>query len=112
MISKVRNESNIPVYIFSDASDQDLRDVLQLENCSRAYFGSSIADMLALSRSKLLISSASTFSMWASFLGQNTTIWFPGQMRQELIKDDAIFEGEVDYDDKLPEPIIRILHYD
>ena len=58
------------------------------------------------------ITSASTFSMWASFLGQHSTIWFPGQMRQKLINDQAIFEGEVDYEDELSESIIRVLHHD
>ena len=62
----------------------------------------SISDMIGLSQSKLLIASASTFSMWASFLGQNHTIWFPGQMRQNLINKDGIFEGVVDYEDDLP----------
>ena len=109
MISKIRNESNIPVYIFSDGSDQELDGILDLEGCSRVFFGSAIADMLALSHSKILITSASTFSMWASFLGQKATIWFPGQMRQKLINNAAVFEGEVDYDESLPESIIRIL---
>tara|TARA_B100001250_G_scaffold40975_1_gene32431 strand:- start:13669 stop:14520 length:852 start_codon:yes stop_codon:yes gene_type:complete len=112
IIKKIHKHANIPIYVFSDGSDQELEEILQLENCSRVYFGSAVADMLALSRFKLLISSASTFSMWASFLGQHSTIWFPGQMRQKLINDRYIFEGEVDYDDELPESIIRVLQHD
>ena len=65
--------------------------------------------MLALSNAKVLVSSASTFSMWASFLGQIPTIWFPGQMRQKLINDDSIFEGVIDYYQALPTSIIRII---
>ena len=66
--------------------------------------------MLALSRCKVLVSSASTFSMWASFLGQMPTIWFPGQMRQKLIINDKLFEGEMDYNDPLPTSIIQLLN--
>ena len=68
--------------------------------------------MLALSTCKVLISSASTFSMWASFLGQMPTIWFPGQMGQKLLLENSMFEGEVDYEDNLPISIIKELKND
>ena len=112
LIEKIQNESNLPIYIFSDAEDSELKEILSHNNCSRVYFGSAISDMLALSNCKVLISSASTFSMWASFLGQMPTIWFPGQMRQKLLLDNSMFEGEVDYDDDLPSLIIRELKND
>lgn len=109
VIEKIRKKSNIPIYIFSDADDKDLKDVLALGNCKRAYFGSSISDMIALSNAKLLVASASTFSMWASFLGQIPTIWFPGQMRQKLINNSVTFEGEIDYNDLLPDSTLRLI---
>jgi hypothetical protein len=112
LIEKIQKESNLPIYIFSDAEDSELKEILAYDNCNRAYFGSSISDMIALSRCKVLVSSASTFSMWASFLGQMPTIWFPGQMRQNLITDSSIFEGEVDYDDVLPELFVNYLKHD
>ena len=112
IVDKIRLISDLPVCIFSDATDNELRDILSINNCKRVYFGSSISDMIALSRCKVLVSSASTFSMWASFLGQIPTIWFPGQMRQELITDPYIFEGEVDYDDVLPELFVNYLKHD
>jgi hypothetical protein len=112
LIEKVQKESNLPIYIFSDAEDCELKEILAYENCNRAYFGSAISDMLALSTCKVLISSASTFSMWASFLGQMPTIWFPGQMRQTLILENSKFEGEVDYDDNLPSSIIKEMKND
>ena len=68
--------------------------------------------MLALSRCKVLVSSPSTFSMWASFLGQMPTIWFPGQMRQKLIINEKLFEGEIDYNDSLPASIIQLINND
>lgn len=112
IIKKISNESNLPIYIFSDAGDQELKEILDFENCIRADFGSSISDMLALSNAKVLVSSGSTFSMWASFLGQIPTIWFPGQMRQKLINNSSIFEGEIDYNDKLTESLLKVLRND
>lgn len=109
IIKKIRLVSDVSISIFSDASDKELEAVLSMRDCKRVYFGSAISDMLALSKCKLLVSSASTFSMWASFLGQIPTIWFPGQLRQKLISNDNIFEGEIDYNDELPAAIIRIL---
>ena len=109
LIEKIQKVSNLPIYIFSDAVDSELKDILVYDNCNRVYFGSAISDMLALSTCKVLISSASTFSMWASFLGQMPTIWFPGQMRQKLLLENSKFEGEVDYDDDLPSSIIKEL---
>jgi hypothetical protein len=112
IIEKIRLKSNLPIYIFSDATNKELEEILAFDNCKRAYFGSAISDMIALSRCKLLVSSASTFSMWASFLGQIPTIWFPGQMRQKLISNPSIFEGEIDYTDKLPTTLINTLSND
>ena len=109
IIQKIQKVSNLPIYIFSDAGDCELKEILAFDNCNRVYFGSAISDMLALSSCKVLIASSSTFSMWASFLGQMSTIWFPGQMRQKLLLENSNFEGEVDYDDNLPCSIIREL---
>ena len=65
--------------------------------------------MIALSECKLIISSGSTFSMWASFIGQNPTIWFPGQMRQSIMLNKSIYEGELDYNDLVPKYLIDYL---
>lgn len=112
IIEKIRLISDLPIYIFSDATDKELQAVLVINNCKRVYFGSAISDLIALSRCKALVSSASTFSMWASFLGQMPTIWFPGQMQQKLISSPDIFEGEIDYTDKLPTTLINMLSND
>lgn len=74
----------IPAYVFSDGTDQELAPLTALSNCRRIGFGSAIADMLALSNANILVASGSTFSMWASYLGQPTTIWYPGQKKQDL----------------------------
>ena len=112
IIKKIRLTSDMPIYIFSDAADKELQAVLAINNCKRVYSGSAISDLIALSRCKVLVSSASTFSMWASFLGQMPTIWFPGQMQQKLISSADIFEGEIDYTDNLPTALINMLSND
>jgi hypothetical protein len=112
IISKIREISDMPIYIFSDGENTELKEILDIDNCNTAYFGSSISDMIALSRCKVLVSSASTFSMWASFIGQMPTIWFPGQMRQKLIINETLFEGEIDYNDPLPTSIIQLIQND
>lgn len=109
MINKIRQYSFLPVHVFSDGSDQELSEILSLKNLKRVHYGSAISDMIALSRSKVLISSASTFSMWASFIGQLPTIWFPNQHRQEIVKNQKIFEGEIDYKDSLSPELISNL---
>jgi len=93
----------IEINIFSDGEDEELKEILELPNARRRFFGSSIADLLALSRAKVLIGSGSTFSMWASFLGQVPSIWFPGLHRQPLLLDKTLFEGELDYTTELPD---------
>ena len=51
IVKKLRAQTNLPIYVFSDANDEDLIDILQLENCKRAYLGSAISDMICASNS-------------------------------------------------------------
>ena len=93
-----------PAYVFSDGSDEALREVLALPNVERITFGTSIADILALSRTKLLIASGSTFSSWARFLGGMTAIGYKNQLKchglcaagnaeLEILSPDEIQQG-------------------
>lgn len=110
-IEKIRQAvgREVIVTVFSDGSDDALKSILNLPNVCRAFYGSAVADMLALSKSKVLIASGSTFSSWGSFLGQCHTIWFPGQHRMKLIIDSSKFEGVLDYDTAIPKKIINAL---
>jgi hypothetical protein len=82
----VRRElgAGAPARVFSDGTDEELRPLLSMDNVKRVTFGSSIADMLALARSRILIASGSTFSMWPSYLGQVPTVWHPGKLLQPV----------------------------
>ena len=109
MIDKIRSYSGkeLQVNIFSDGSEDDLKDILSINNVKRHYYGSAIADMLAISKSEILIASNSTFSLWASYLGRMPTIWFPGTHRFKLfVESNEIFENTIDYSSELP-PLLK-----
>jgi hypothetical protein len=103
-----RTGSFVPVYIFSDGTDAELKDLLCLPGIRRIGFGSAIADMLALARGNVLVASASTFSMWASFFGRMPVVWFKGQMRQRLYNEHESAEIEVDMNEPLSESFCSI----
>lgn len=99
IVNLMRNKSglNLKVCIFSDGTDIELTRLLELENSCRLEFGSSIADLLALSRSYILVGSkGSTFSMWASYLGRMPVIWPVGGLTQRLYFDNFFNEIESD----------------
>ena len=89
---------NVVFNIFSDGSDEELKDVLSIQNTRRVFYGTSIADIIALSRSKLIIASGSSFSMWARFLGNSNSISYVNQ-RKDLVSTDDKFEIECDETD-------------
>lgn len=64
------------IFIFSDGSDEELKSIITLNNCERTFFGNALADIIALSKCRLIIGSDSTFSGWGAFLGQ-VPIIFP-----------------------------------
>ncbi len=98
-----------PIYIFSDGTDEELMPVMRLPNTTRLTFGSSLADLLALSKAHLLIGSAgSTFSQWASFLGRMPVIWPSGSLTQHLYHDNTLSEIECALEEKLPESFISV----
>lgn len=111
MIEKVRLSvgKKMRVLLFSDGKDEDLLPITSIDNVERVSFGSSVADLLALSRSKLLIASGSTFSMWGSYLGRMPVIWHPGQMRQRLYINQPELEVECGMNDSLTEVFCRAL---
>lgn len=91
---------DVPVTLFSDGHDRELCELLNLPQVSRSPSDSALSDMLTLSKSKLLItSSGSTFSGWASYLGQCPTIWHPAHFHAGVFSHDisqTVFEGGFD----------------
>jgi len=67
---------SVKANIYSDSDSSDLIGILAEDNISLVNHGSALADLLSLSCHSMLIGSAnSTFSMWASYLGQMPSIW-------------------------------------
>jgi len=94
------NLGHLVSYVFSDGTTDELAPLLCLPDTILIQGGSAITDLLALSSSSVMIASGSTFSMWASFLGQVPCIWYPGQRWQFVIKTntDVCLEPEMDVD--------------
>lgn len=101
-----------PILVFSDGTDRELEQLLRLPRCSRAGFGSSLADMLALSRAHVLVASGSTFSMWASYLGRMPVVWHSTQHRQRLYYDEVDKEEVVVEGARLSAKFILTLAHD
>ena len=59
----------VDVQVFSDGKDDELSDILSVPGARRVFYGSAIADIVAISRCRFLIGSDSTFSGWGAFLG-------------------------------------------
>lgn len=77
IINKIREYTNkvIPVKVFSDGYKSELNNILNLENIELIENNNDMLDLLHLSKSHLIITSAgSTFSYWASFLSNATLI--------------------------------------
>jgi hypothetical protein len=78
----IREQVGFPVraIVTSDGTENDLEQLLDLGNVIFARPGCAISDLLLMAKSKVLIASGgSSFSAWASFLGQMPTITHPGQ---------------------------------
>jgi len=66
--------------VVSDGTREELQPLLDLGNVEFVRPGCAISDLLILARSQVLLASGgSSFSAWASFLGQMPTISHPGQ---------------------------------
>ena len=83
--------------IFSDGTDEELAPVLALPAVERISFGTSIADIMALSRVPLFVASGSSFSMWARYLGRMSCICYTNEIKQKILTEkDSSFEYETD----------------
>ena len=101
---------DVPVNIFSDGTDQELKELLDMQNVKRVFFGNSVADIIALSKAPVMISSGSSFSLWARYLGQCSSISYTNQMKDRVLLDGSNgFEFENNGTDPFDEPIRKKL---
>lgn len=106
ILNKIRNKLgyNIKAIVFSDGKKKELAKIYELSNVEISIKNTAITDLLMLSNASIMIASRSSFSMWASFLGQVPCIYFPGQRPELLINDnsEACLEPEIGYKDCIP----------
>ncbi len=102
VVNKLREAAgwSVPVFVFSDGTDEELKALLSLPDTKRMTFGNSISDIVGLSRSPIMISSGSSFSLWARFLGNCSSISYPNQIKDRVHTGDG-FEIELGMDDEL-----------
>ena len=86
-IQQAIKENKYEFFLFSDGSDEELEELLQLPKVSRLFTGSALGDILALSKCNAIIGSDSTFSGWGAFLGQVPVV-FPKQHFGRVLKNN------------------------
>jgi hypothetical protein len=98
---------NVPIEIFSDGTDEELASLLRLPNVSRANYKNAVADLVAMTRLRLLICSGSSFSAWAAFLGNMPTIWFPGKIASMMGAKSDMAAIELEEHQSLPSSFVK-----
>src|SRR3990167_7194403 len=94
-LKRIRAEQgrNVPAYVCSDGRYEELKELLDLPNVTWIKTGSAIGDILTLSKSKLFLSSQSSFSGWISYFGQMPTLCYPGRLLgYNLVNKAGIYE--------------------
>jgi hypothetical protein len=102
--------STVPAFVVSDGERADLNDLLALPAVRLVRTGSAISDLLALSRAKVLLGSGgSSFSAWASYLGEMPAITRAGQSLTwfNLSQTNGAFVGEFTPGDAPPEMLLE-----
>jgi hypothetical protein len=106
----------LPVSIFTDGYTQEFDSLLGLENVSVVEGNRDIVDLLLLSRSQVIVTSAgSTFSYWAAFLSNAPVVMHPDHIHKPLrphTLGDAIYEGEFVNDNPVLVSNIRSIRTD
>lgn len=99
-------QADASAIIFSDGTDDELAPLLSIDGVRRSPYHAAITDILLLSRAAAIIASRSTFSAWASFLGQTPALYFPGARPcpVSLIDAPAPFAHEPEWDYGQPMP--------
>ena len=103
VIEKLRSiyGSDTSVSIFSDGYLDEFKKISHLPNIRFIENNSDIVDMLLLSRSNVIVTSASsTFGYWAGFLSDAPIIMHPDHIHKCLRISDpgtGLFEGALDH---------------
>lgn len=105
---------NLPVSIFTDGLQTELPKIVELPNVSFIEGNSDIVDLMLLSKSKIIVTSAgSTFSEWAAFIS-NAIVIIPPEFECFTIRSKEstykYYEGKMDKNNKRLIQQIEILN--
>jgi hypothetical protein len=98
MINLIRKIHGSPLHvtIVTDGYRHELEGLLALKNVEILEGNSDIVDMLVLSRSKIIVTSASsTFSYWAGFLSDVPVIVHPS-LKNLKLRPEGFYEGPLE----------------
>lgn len=108
--------ANLPVSIFSDGSESELKEILLLENVSLVTGNNDLVDLFVLSKSKIMVASAgSTFSYWAAFLSEGMVIMHPTYLNLNIRPEAStpgVYYGAFDENSKTLISQIHAIKYD
>lgn len=91
--------SELAVSIFTDGYAHEISGILKMNNVSFVEGNSDIVDLLLLSKSSIIVSSAgSTFSYWAGFLSNAPVIMHPDHIHLPIrcSLNNDLYEGPLD----------------
>jgi hypothetical protein len=100
-VKKVRQiiGEDVPVTVFTDGSKEEVNDILMLPNTHLANDDKDIVHLLWLSRSQIIImSSISTFSLWAGFLADDSSIlmYDKSVVKNRIRLEPNLYEGGIE----------------
>lgn len=88
--------SEFKVTLFTDGYKEDIPELFSLPNLIIPKPNTDIGDLLHLSRSKVIVTSAgSTFSYWAGFLSDSPIIIHPDHIHKPIRNEKGLFEGSI-----------------
>jgi hypothetical protein len=94
------HKDDLSVMVFTDGRAEEIEQLLNLPNVSLAPKNLDIVDMLLLSRSKVVVTSAgSTFGYWAGFLADAPLIMHPDHIHESIRSsrfNKTFFEGAIE----------------
>lgn len=95
--------------LFSDGSDDELKLLTELPNVQRHFYGNAFADMVAISKCRLVVASDSTFSAWGAYLGQCPIIFSRRHFPPVYGKEDQGIEFILEETTDIPVEIVHLI---
>ncbi len=85
---------DLPAVVFSDGHAREFKELIEESRTTVHTPISAATDLLIMSGATALVASGSSYSQWASFLGQIPTVWYPGQRRSPVLDEGIELEPE------------------